>query len=212
MDGQVSGAPKKRRLPGAVDFLKVRRRWLVEAARVPCRVFEELGILRRHRSILGVIDKNAISPRLQQRRLALTHADGIGAVGRLTLDFRATLALPLPARDDDWAAVCDDVAGDGVRSSVDDGAESALLRCLPLHVSDFRTRQHLLGRAPRAKRHPGSLQPYLTRRGPYDRGYVANYTSVITHLATPDGRPRSRNPTGGLPWPSPQRPSDCLRG
>src|SRR5690606_15795132 len=85
-----------------------------------------------------------VTPRLQQRCLALAEPDCIRAIDRFCLDLRAALPLALPLFDDDRPAIGDDVSSNRVRPAVDNGAESALLLRLPLYITDFRARNDLL--------------------------------------------------------------------
>src|SRR5690606_31674646 len=133
-------------LSDAVDFFEVGRGWLVESPRVPRSVFEEFRILRRHRRVFGVVDEDSVAPHLQQFRPALAEPHGIRAIDRFRLDLRAALALALPLFDDLWAAIGDDVPRNRMRPAVDDGAEAALLRCLPGNLADFRAGDDLLRR------------------------------------------------------------------
>src|SRR5690606_10289292 len=99
---------------------------------------------RCHRRVFGVVDENAVPPRLQQRCLALAEPHSIRAIDRFCLDLRAALPLALPLFDYDRPAIGDDVPRNRMRPAIDNGAESALLLRLPLYITDFRSRDDLL--------------------------------------------------------------------
>jgi len=143
---EIGRPPEVGRLPHPENLLQRRRRPLIEAACVPSGVLKELRILRRHRRVFGVVDEDAVSPCLQQYRLALAEPHCIRAIGGFCLDLRAALALALPLFDDDRPAIGDDVSSNRMRPAVDNGAESALLLRLPLYITDFRAGDDLLRR------------------------------------------------------------------
>src|SRR5690606_2524868 len=142
----------------------------------------------------GIIDENAVPPRLQQCRLALAEPHCIRAIDRFCLDLRAALPLALPLFDDDRPSIGDDVSRNRMRPAVDDGPESALLRGLSLHITDFRARDDLLRlRVHAAERRADGPSPLGADRPAnhtaYDGADRAEHgTCVIAHASPHFGR------------------------